>query len=76
MIKYFNEQRIIARVKNVDRAAWYYILIKLKNIEKYKQMRKNEREKAKIDAKKSLKIKRFRDEMFDKFFFSRFFIAN
>ncbi len=22
MIKYFNEQRIIARIKNVDRAAW------------------------------------------------------
>jgi hypothetical protein len=36
MIKYSNEQKIIARIKNVDRAAWYYVLIKLKNIENYK----------------------------------------
>ncbi len=75
MIKYFNEQRIIARVKNVDRAAWHYVLIKLKNIEKYKQMRKNEREKTKIDAKENLKIKRFRDEMFDKLFFFHDFLS-
>ncbi len=69
IIKYFSEQRIIARVKNVDWVAWHYVLIKLKNIENYKQMRKDEREKAKIDEKKNLKIKRFRDEMFNKLFF-------
>jgi hypothetical protein len=72
MIKYSSEQRIIARVKNVDRVAWHYVLIKLKNIENYKQMKKDEREKAKIDAKKNLKIKRFRDEVFDKLFFHDF----
>jgi hypothetical protein len=32
-------------------------------------MKKDEREKAKIDVKKNLKIKRFRDEVFDKLFF-------
>jgi hypothetical protein len=31
-------------------------------------MKRNEREKAKIDAKKNLKVKRFRDEVFDKLF--------
>jgi Lhr-like helicase len=35
-------------------------------------MKRNEREKTKIDAKKNLKIKRFRDEMFDKLFFHDF----
>ncbi len=72
MIKYFNEQKIIARVKNVDRAAWHYALIKLKTTKKYKQMRKIEREKAKTNIKKDLKAKRFRDEMFDKLFFHDF----
>jgi hypothetical protein len=69
MIKYSSEQRVIARVKNVDRAAWHYVLIKLKNIEEYKQMKRNEREKAKIDARENLKVKRFRDEVFDRLFF-------
>ncbi len=32
-------------------------------------MRKDEREKAKIDAKKDLKIKRFQNKVFDKLFF-------
>ncbi len=72
MIKYSNEQRIIARIKNVDRAVWHYVLIKLKNIENYKQIKRDEREKAKIDAKKNLKVKRFRDEMFDRLFFHDF----
>ncbi len=72
MIKYFSEQRIIARVKNVDRVAWHYVLIKLKQIENYKQMKRAKREKTKTDAKKNLKAKRFWDEMFDKLFFHEF----
>ncbi len=72
MIKYFNEQKVIARVKNVDRVAWHYVLIKLKQIEKYKQMKRTEREKAKTDAKKNLKAKRFRDEVFDRLFSHEF----
>jgi hypothetical protein len=47
-------------------------LIKLKATKEYKQMRRVEREKTKTDAKKNLKTKRFRDEMFDKLFFHDF----
>jgi hypothetical protein len=72
MIKYSNEKKIIARIKNVDRAAWHYVLIKLKNIEKYKQMIRTERDKIKTNAKKNLKAKRFRDEVFDKLFSHEF----
>jgi ribosome-interacting GTPase 1 len=45
----------------------------LKNIEKYKQIRKDERKKTKIDAKKDLKIKRFKNKIFDKLFFYDFY---
>ncbi len=72
MIRYSNEKKIIARVKNVDRAAWHYVLIKLKNIEKYKQMIRTEREKIETNAKKNLKAKRFRDEVFDILFSHEF----
>jgi hypothetical protein len=42
---------------------------KSKNKNKWK---KNKREKAKIDVKKNLKIKQFRNKVFDKFFFHDF----
>jgi hypothetical protein len=35
-------------------------------------MKRAEREKTKTNAKKNLKAKRFRDEMFDKLFFHEF----
>ncbi len=68
MIRYFNEKKIIARVKNLNRAAWHYVLIKLKKIEKYKQMIRIERDKTKTNAKKNLKAKKFRDQIFDRLF--------
>jgi hypothetical protein len=38
-------------------------------------MKQNEREKVKIDVKKNLKVKRFRNEMFDKLFFFHDFLS-
>jgi hypothetical protein len=57
MIKYFSEQKIIARAKNVDRAAWHYVLIKLKKIEKYKQMNKSWTRKSENRCKKEFESK-------------------
>ncbi len=72
MVKYSNEEKVIARVKNADRAAWHYALNKLKEIEKYKQMTRAEREKAETNAKKNLKAKKFRDEVSDMLFSHEF----
>jgi hypothetical protein len=39
-------------------------------------MKTEKREKTKINVEKNLKIKRFRDEMFDKLFFHDFLSRN
>jgi hypothetical protein len=44
----------------------------LKDIEKYKQMTRIEREKVETNAKKNLKAKKFQDEVSDRLFSHEF----